>query len=116
MAATKKSAATKTTDDQDVISRLADKGEETLRWLVATPRRMVVDVRDEVDARLHDLASKLRSIDPLDDRVTDLERRLGALEKPAKKTRTSPARAKPRAANKVETGDAAAGGEHAPNP
>ena len=62
-------AATKETQDKDVIARLADKGEETLRWIVGTPRRMVADVRGGVDARLHDLASKLRAIDPLDSRV-----------------------------------------------
>jgi hypothetical protein len=114
MAATKKTAATKTTDDQDVISRIAGKGEETLRWLVGTPHRMVTDVRGGVDARLHDLAGKLRSIDPLDGRVADLERRLGALEKPAKKARAMPARAKP-SATTGQRDDAPAGGENAPN-
>ena len=99
--ATKKTPVTKTgagdeeTEDEDVIARLADKGEDSLRWLVGIPHRMVSDVRGGVDARLHDLAGKLRAIDPLDGRVAALERRLGALEKPARKTtRTSATRAK----------------------
>jgi hypothetical protein len=85
-------AATEESQDKDVIARIADKGEETLRRLVDTPRRMVGDVRGGVDARLHDLASKLRSIDPLDGRVAALERRLESLEKPAKKTTRQPAK------------------------
>src|SRR3954447_5555712 len=78
--------ATEESQDKDVIARIADKGEETLRRLVDTPRRVVGDVRGGFDARLHDLASKLRSIDPLDGRVAALERRLESLEKPAGKT------------------------------
>jgi hypothetical protein len=101
-------AATRRTQDKDVISRLADRGEEALRRLVDTPRRMVVDVRDGADARLHDVARKLRAIDPLDGRVTALERRLDSLEKPAKKTtRRTPTRAKPAATRQASTPAAA---------
>ena len=118
-------AATKETQDKDVIARLADKGEETLRRIVDTPRRMVGDVRGGVDARLHDLASRLRAMDPLDGRVAELERRLESLEKPAKQ----PARrtTRPKAATTPHTGavalvrpddaakdDAPAGGESEP--
>jgi hypothetical protein len=118
-------AATKGTQDKDVIARLADQGEKTLRRLVDTPRRIVGDVRGGVDARLHDLASKLRAIDPLDGRVAELERRLKSLEKPAKKTtrRTTRPNAKAtRQASSVgtpkpdnaEKDDAPAGGENEP--
>jgi hypothetical protein len=104
MAATKRTQA----QDKDVISLLADRGEEALRRLVDTPRRMAVDVRDGVDARLHDVARKLRAIDPLDDRVTALERRLDSLEKPAKKaSRRTPTRAKQTAARRAGTTAAA---------
>ncbi len=120
-------AATKESQDKDVIARLADKGEETLRRLVGTPRRVVGDVRGGVDAYLHDLAGKLRSIDPLDGRVTALERRLESLEKPAKKT-TTRRTARPRTAatprsatgattvkpDEVETDHAPAGGGNEP--
>ena len=119
-------AATEESQDKDVIARIADKGEETLRRLIDTPRRMVGDVRGGVDACLHEVASKLRSIDPLDDRVAALERRLESLEKPATKTtrRTSSA-PKPAATGQArvtvaakpddaEKDDAPAGGENAP--
>ena len=105
---TKRVPATKKTEDEDVIARLADKGEDSLRWLVGIPHRMVSDVRGGVDARLHDLAGKLRAMDPLDGRVAALERRLGALEKPARKTtRTSATRAKAPAARRAGTTAAA---------
>jgi hypothetical protein len=103
-ATTKQPAATKHTRDEDVISRLADRSEEALRWLVHIPHRMVGDVRGGVDARLHDLASKLRAIDPLDDRVRELERRLASLEKPARKAaRRTPTRAKATATRRAST-------------
>ena len=96
-------AATKETQDKDVIARLADKGEETLRRIVEVPRRMVGDVRGGVDARLHDLAGKLRAIDPLDGRVAELERRLESLEKPAKKTTRPTTRSKTTATRRAVT-------------
>ena len=61
-------------------------------------------MRGGVDARLHDLVGKLRAIDPLDSRVTSLERRLASLEKPAKKpTRRTPTRARPTATRRAGT-------------
>ena len=87
-------AATKGTQDKDVIARLADKGEETLRRIVDAPRKVAGDMRHGVDALCHDVASKLRSIDPLDGRVAELERRLESLEKPAKKATRRTARPK----------------------
>jgi hypothetical protein len=102
-AAAKHAAATKPQDD-DVISRLADKGEEAVRWVVGTPRRMVADVRGGVDARLHDLVSKLRAVDPLNARVTRLERRLASLETPSKKTtRRTATRARPTTTRQTST-------------
>jgi hypothetical protein len=99
----KRTAATKPQDD-DVISRLADKGEEAVRWAVGTPRRMVADVRGGVDARLHDLVSKLRAVDPLNARVTRLERRLASLETPTKQTtRRTATRARPTTTRRAST-------------
>ena len=91
--------------DDDVISRVADKGEEAVRWILGTPRRMVSDMRGGVDARLHDLVGKLRAIDPLDGRVTRLERRLASLEKPARRrpTRRTPTRARPTTTRRAGT-------------
>ena len=79
-------AGTRRTQDKDVISRIADSGEDALRRLVDLPRRMVVQAVDDVDERLHDLAAKVREIDPLYRRVAEIERRLDALEKPKRTT------------------------------
>jgi len=100
----KRTAAPKRTHEDDVISRVADKGEEAVRWIIGTPRRMVSEMRGGVDTRLHDLVSKLRAIDPLDSRVTSLERRLASLEKPARKTaRRTPTRARPTTTGRATT-------------
>jgi hypothetical protein len=89
-------APQKTTDDRDVISQLADKGEDTLRQLVDRPRRMVGGALHGLEERLQDVATKLRAIDPLERRVAAIEKRLDALEKPAKATARRPStRAKP---------------------
>ena len=75
-----------------------------LRELVDIPRRKVGEVRDGADARLHDLATKLRAIDPLVARVTELERRVNSLEKSAKQpTRRTTTRAKPTATGQAST-------------
>ena len=54
-------APKKTTDDRDVISQLADKGEETLRHLVDRPRRMMDGAIHGFEERLHDIATRLRA-------------------------------------------------------
>jgi polyhydroxyalkanoate synthesis regulator phasin len=121
MAATKRTTEAKRTtatkpQDDDVISRLADKGEEAVRWVVGTPRRMVSDVRGGVDARLHDLVGKLRAVDPLDSRITKLERRLASLENPTKTTsRRTATRARPTTTRRASTA-AARPGRAAPDP
>src|SRR5438874_13530568 len=74
------------TQDKDVISRIADSGEDALRRLVEMPRRIVVQAVDDVDERLHDLAAKVRELDPLHGRVAAIEKRLDALEKTRKST------------------------------
>ncbi len=83
------------TQDTDAISRLADAGEEALRRLVDLPRRTFLEAMEGVDERLHDVATKLRALDPLARRVAALEKRLDSLEKPKKTTaRTASTRAK----------------------
>jgi hypothetical protein len=112
-------AGTNRTQDKDVISRFADGVEDVLRRLVEIPRRKVGEVRDGADARLHDLTTKLRSIDPLDGRVTELERRLNSLEKPAKQpTRRTTTRAKRTATGPASTTASAKSEqpEHDPGP
>ena len=97
-------APQKTTDDQDFISQLADKGEDTLRQLVDRPRQMVGGAIHGLEDRLEEVAARLRAIDPLERRVAAIEKRLDALEKPAKATaRRSPTRAKPSTASAPPT-------------
>jgi hypothetical protein len=78
-----------------MISRLADAGEDTLRELVALPRRILVGFVDRVEQRLHETAESLRGIDGLDRRVAELEKRVDSLEKPptARRRPARPARA-----------------------
>jgi hypothetical protein len=83
------------TQNKDVIARIADSGEDALRKLVDLPRRIVVEAVDEVDERLHDLATKVREIDPLYGRLGALEKRVEALEKAQRpRTRRSSTRSK----------------------
>jgi hypothetical protein len=67
-------------EDKDVISELADAGEDALRRLVDIPRRVLAGARDTADERFQDIATRLRAIDPLERRVTALEKRLDSLE------------------------------------
>lgn len=91
-------------DDGDVISQLADKGEDALRQLVDRPRRMVDGAIHGLEERLRDVATKLRAIDPLERRVAALEERLDALDKPAKAAARKPsARSKPSTARPPRT-------------
>jgi hypothetical protein len=88
--APKKKRKKKETDDRDVIAQLADIGEDTLRRLVERPRRMVAGTVHGIEERLHDVATRLRAIDPLDSRVAAIEKRLDSLEKPKKATARGP--------------------------
>src|SRR5437868_10310311 len=83
------------TQDKDVISRIADSGEDALRRLVDLPRRIVVQAVDDVDQRLHDLATKVREIDPLHGRMAALEKRVDALEKKERAKPATPRKASP---------------------
>jgi len=84
-------ARTPTTRDDDVIARVAHAGEEALRRLFSLPRRIVAGTLDEAGDILHGVATKLGRADPMDSRVTALEKRLDSLEKPVGTTRSSAA-------------------------
>jgi chaperonin cofactor prefoldin len=98
------------TQDKDVITRLADAGEEALQKLGDLPGgksllRAVGDIR----TRLDDTSTKLRKLDPLERRVSSIEKRLNALEGPKKASTTrkkatrKPAARKPAAPAKPES-------------
>ena len=67
-------------DTAEAISRLADSSEDAVRNLVALPLRMLIGTLDFLEAQLHKASDTLREIDPLDERVVKLERRLDSLE------------------------------------
>jgi cell division protein FtsB len=62
------------------ISRLADSGEQAIRNLVALPLRMLAGTSAIFEALFRTAADTVREVDPLDERVMDLERRVDSLE------------------------------------
>jgi hypothetical protein len=69
---------------KDVITRLAETGEEALNRLTELPGgARVVEAATSVRKQVDDLTKRIRSLDPLERRVAELERRLDELSKPA---------------------------------
>jgi hypothetical protein len=83
-------ARTRKTQEKHVVSRLSDKGEETLQRLGELPGgKSMLKAMGDARERLDELSKKLRSIDPLERRVAAIEKRLSALEKPKAKPTTT---------------------------
>jgi len=75
------------TQDKDVITRLADKGEEALQKLGDLPGgKSLLKAVGDIRTRLDETSAKLRKLDPLERRVSSIEKRLNALEGPKKST------------------------------
>lgn len=82
---------------KDMLSRLAETGEEALHKLADLPGgTKVLEAGNALRERVDDLTKKVRSLDPLERRVAELEKRLEQLSPAAKK----PAAKKPTAAKK----------------
>jgi hypothetical protein len=81
---------------KDVLQRLADSGEEALQKFIADlpGGSKVVGAANSLFARVDELSKRVRSLDPLEKRVAELERRLDAL------TKTKP---KPKSASRQST-------------
>src|SRR5581483_9660070 len=93
-------ARARKTQDKDVISRLADAGEEALQKLTELPGgKQMLKTMGEVRSRLDDVTTKVRKLDPLERRVAAVERRLDALQKP----KTTSTRTRKTAARKTTT-------------
>jgi len=78
-------ATAKKTEQDDVIKRLAGKGEETLQKLTELPggksaAKALNDLRSSVD----DLGKKVRGIDRLEARLEKLEREVATLRRAQK--------------------------------
>jgi hypothetical protein len=80
-------------DERDIVTRLADAGEEALQKLAELPGgQRVVGAINDLRARVDELTKKVRGIDELEARVAKLERELASLKKP----KTAPRRSTPR--------------------
>jgi uncharacterized protein involved in exopolysaccharide biosynthesis len=90
--------ATTRKSQKDVLQRLADSGEEALQKFISDlpGGSKVVGAANSLLARVDELTKRMRSLDPLEKRVAELERRLEALEKPKPAAR-KPAARKPAA-------------------
>jgi hypothetical protein len=74
---------------KDVITRLAESGEEALQKLADLPGgSRLLDAGNALRERVDELSRRVRSLDPLERRVAELERRLDALSKPKPAART----------------------------
>src|SRR6476620_8896149 len=97
-------ARSRKTQDKDVISRLADAGEEALQKLSDLPGgKSLLKVVGDLRTRLDDTTTKLRKLDPLERRVSSLEKRLKALEGPKTATRRATTAARKTTARKSTT-------------
>ncbi len=78
-------------EDKDVIARLADAGEDVVKRLGEMPGgQRLIDAAQGLRERLDEVQRRLRSLDPLEKRVTELEKRLASLERKAKHTAAKP--------------------------
>jgi ubiquinone biosynthesis protein UbiJ len=74
-----------TAAQKDVITRLADRGEEALQRIAELPGgQRVLNGFNELRSRVDELTKKVRGIDDLEARVAKLEKELAALKRAAK--------------------------------
>ena len=68
--------------EKDLITRLADAGEEALQRIADLPggQKALTAVND-LRTRVDDLGKKVRGIDALDERIAKLEKEVAALKK-----------------------------------
>jgi hypothetical protein len=77
--------------EKDLVARLTGAGEEAMQRLGDLPGgKALIDTAQSFRERLDELAVRIRTIDPLEKRVTDLEARLAALEKKPKPAARKP--------------------------
>ena len=76
---------TKPTTNDDVIARLAGKGEQAVQRIADLPGgSRALQVFNDLRSRVDDLSKKVRGIDELEQRVAKLERELAALKRAQK--------------------------------
>lgn len=78
-------------DDRDVITRLADRGEQTIARLAELPGgSKALKAMNDLRVRVDELGRKVRGIDELEQRVAKLEKELAAVKR-AQKHKAPPA-------------------------
>jgi len=85
---------TKPTTNDDVIARLASKGEQAINRIADLPGgSRALQVYNDLRARVDDLSKKVRGIDELELRVAKLEKELAGLKRAQKQpTQNAPTR------------------------
>jgi len=80
------SEATKTSsEDRDVLGRLADRGEQTLAKLADLPGgTKALKAANDLRARVDELAKKVRGIDAFEERIAKLEHEVTTLKRASK--------------------------------
>ena len=86
------------TPPKDLLSRLADAGEDAIQRLADIPgASRFTESANALRARVDELQKRVRGIDELEKRVAKLEKQVDALSKPAKPRATAKAKpAKPK--------------------
>lgn len=75
----------KNTTNDDVIARLASKGEQAVQRLADLPGgSRALQAFNDLKSRVDDLSKKMRGIDELEQRVARLEKELAALKRAQK--------------------------------
>ena len=94
-----------TRQQKDLLTRLAEAGEEAIGRLGEIPGgNRVVEATHALRERLDELQRRVRALDPLEKRVAELERQLQALERKGRSTASrATSAAKPRATTRRTT-------------
>ncbi len=67
--------------NKDLLTRLADRGEQVVGRITELPAtKGLVDRTSALAKKIDDIQRRLRSLDPLEKRVTSIEKRLDKLE------------------------------------
>jgi TolA-binding protein len=87
--------------NKDILTRLADRGEQVVGRITDLPgAKAIMDSTTSLGKRLDETQKRLRSIDPLEKRVTTLEKRVAKLEGTGT-TKRAPAKRATKAASKT---------------
>ena len=77
-------------EPKDLLSMLADRGEEAIQRLADAPGAdRVLGAAQALRDRLDEMQKRVRGIDALERRVAELEKRVEALSKPSTRSRST---------------------------